>query len=79
VGISKDITQEKQIRIEIDNKNRELKEVNDRLEERILERTLELEHANKGLERSNRVKNQFIANMSHELRISMDILRSSPV
>lgn len=72
VGISKNITEEKQIRLEIDRKNKELKEINDRLEERILERTIELERANKKLERSNQVKNQFIANMSHELRTPLN-------
>lgn len=72
VGISKDITEEKKIRQEIDKKSRELKEINDRLEERILERTIELEKVNKKLERSNKAKNQFIANMSHELRTPLN-------
>ncbi|MBI3756131.1 MAG: PAS domain S-box protein [Deltaproteobacteria bacterium] len=72
VGISKDITEEKKIRQEIDKKSRELKEINDRLEERILERTIELEKVNKKLEGSNKAKNQFIANMSHELRTPLN-------
>lgn len=72
VGISKDITNERRMRREIDKKTRELKEINDRLEERILERTVELEQANKRLDSSNKVKNQFITNMSHELRTPLN-------
>ncbi|MBI5893989.1 MAG: PAS domain S-box protein, partial [Deltaproteobacteria bacterium] len=84
VGISKDITEDKSIRKEIQNKNRELKELKEKKKKRIFERTMELENANKELERSNKLKSHFIASMSHELRTPLnsvigfsDILLSS--
>jgi len=68
VGVSKDITQEKQLRKQLEEKNRELNELNERLEEKVLERTKELERINRELHRANEIKARFIANMSHELR-----------
>jgi len=68
VGVSKDITEEKRMREELKEKNRELEELTVNLEEKVLERTKELDRINRELRRANEVKARFIANMSHELR-----------
>lgn len=72
VGITKDITENKRLQREIEEKNRELRELNERLEEKVVERTQELRRANTELERSNKIKSQFIATMSHELRTPLN-------
>ncbi|RJQ41379.1 MAG: diguanylate cyclase [Nitrospiraceae bacterium] len=68
VGVSKDITEEKQLREKLKDKNKELEELTQSLEEKVLERTRELEKINRELRRANEIKGRFIANMSHELR-----------
>lgn len=68
VGVSKDITKEKRMRDELRKKNKELEEITGKLEEKVLERTKELERINKELIRANEMKGRFIANASHELR-----------
>ncbi len=68
VGVSKDITEEKTLREELKENNRKLEELTENLEEKVIERTKELEKINRELRRSNEMKARFIANMSHELR-----------
>lgn len=58
VGVSRDITERKQA-------EQKLRALNDQLEQRVIERTSELQHA-------NRAKNEFLANMSHELRTPLN-------
>src|SRR3990172_2345947 len=68
VGISKDITEEKRLREQLKKKNKELEELTENLEDKVFERTKELEKINRELSKANEMKGRFIANASHELR-----------
>ncbi|MHB8618537.1 MAG: response regulator, partial [Chloroflexota bacterium] len=52
----------------------EIRELNARLEQRVLERTAELESANRQLDQASRMKSEFLANMSHELRTPLNAI-----
>ena len=53
VGISKDITEEKRLREELKKKNKELEELTENLEDKVFERTKELEKINRELSKAN--------------------------
>lgn len=57
---------------EIHKYQRELKQLNIELEDRVVSRTKELESAKEQAERSSQIKSEFLAMMSHELRTPMN-------
>jgi two-component system, sensor histidine kinase and response regulator len=52
----------------------QLEQLTQTLEQRVRERTLELQEANQRLEDASRHKSEFLANMSHELRTPMNAI-----
>jgi len=67
IGISRDITERKQVQ-------KALQEAHDQLENKVAQRTKELQKANLKLQELDQLKTIFIVSMSHELRTPLSLI-----
>lgn len=72
----RDISDRNQINEQLRKKNEDLEWLKTTLENKVRERTSELEKANKQLTRLNQVKSDFISIVSHELRTPLTSIKS---
>jgi diguanylate cyclase (GGDEF)-like protein/PAS domain S-box-containing protein len=72
IFVMRSLREERELRNALATKTTELEEFTRTLEQKVLERTEELERTNRELERLNQVKGRFISNTSHELRTPLN-------
>jgi two-component system sensor histidine kinase/response regulator len=76
VAISTDVTKQKQVEQELEQKAGSLKQMTDHLEDLVRQRTIELERANLQLQHLNKIKSEFVSVVSHELRTPLTSIKS---
>ena len=72
IFVMRSLREENELGSALDKKTIEFDELTRTLEQKVLERTEELERSNRELERLNQIKSRFVSNTSHELRTPLN-------